>query len=355
MPRTNNILVIRLSSLGDVLMSIPAVVAIRQRFAGARLTWLVEGSVGELLPHQTFVDRVVRFPRGAIEGAIRRGEPLTAGRTFASFLKELRGDEYDLLVDFHGIIKSALLASFIKARRRIGFSSTFAKEGSHLFYGEAIDSGETRIHKVERNMLLAGHIGANGRIPEVTISVPEDAKLYVENFLSEAPMEGPIVAINPFSSKGSLFKRWDMTRYAILARRIREELGASVLIIWGPGEEGEATVLREQAGGGACLACPTTVPQLAALLRRTRLYVGGDSGVMHLAAFAGVPVVAIFGPTDHKVNAPYSPIASVVRKELPCSPCKNKRCEDRRCLEQITVDDVLEAVKTRYEGGNSGP
>jgi len=92
------------------------------------------------------------------------------------------------------------------------------------------------------------------------------------------------------------------------------------------------------------LSCPTDVPQLLALLRRVDMYIGGDTGMMHLAALAGTPVLAIFGPTDHKVNGPYGPTHTIIRKDLPCSPCKNKHCKERKCLMEITVDEVFREV-----------
>jgi heptosyltransferase I len=344
MSTTGNILVIRLSSLGDVLMSIPAVKALRTRFPDSHITWLVEGSVGELLAHQGFIDEVIPFPRGPIQSALKRGQILRCLTEWRGFSRKLRDRHYDLVLDFHGIIKSALLGLCARGSNRVGFGKTFAKEQSHRFYNRTIDHREKRIHKVERNLLMARHFGSNGTVPDFSLTPSAAAEGKIEAFLREQDLVGALVAINPFSSKGSTFKRWGLASYAALAGRIRDELKSLVIVLWGPGEREEAEELARRAGSGVVPACPTTVPELYSLLTKVTMYVGGDTGVMHLATFASRPVVAIFGPTDHLVNAPFGGKAVVVRKDLSCSPCKKKDCRDRQCLETITVADVFNTV-----------
>jgi len=344
MSSPDSILAIRLSSFGDVLMTIPAVKALREYYPNARLTWLVEGSVGELLAHQGFIDEVIRFPRGSIQGSMRSGNLTKATKEMRGFLKKLRNGEYDLILDFHGIIKSALFSKLVKGKRIIGFGKSLAKEKSHLFYHECVECENKRLHKVERNMLIPRHLGIDTRVPSIRLEAPPEAESYVNEFLVREGITTPVSAINPFSSKGSAFKRWDMERYGELIRRITSENLGKAIILWGPGEKGEAKHLKEIAGEGAILSCPTDVPQLLALLRRVDMYIGGDTGMMHLAALAGTPVLAIFGPTDHKINGPYGPIHTIIRKDLPCSPCKNKDCQERKCLMEITVEEVFREV-----------
>ncbi len=342
-----NILIIRLSSLGDVLLTMPAVKALKSFSPSASVTWVVEGGVGELLAHQGFVDRVIEFPRRTVSGALRGGRFFSAARTMGAFLGKLRERDYDLVLDFHGILKSACLARSARGTRRIGFDRTFAKEGSWIAYDEKVEGKEKRLHKVERNMLIASHLGAPD-FPDVDLEAPPAARSYIEKFFSDAGLSGPVIAVNPFCSKGSAFKRWDLSAYGELVRRVRDETGAHVLILWGPDEKEEAIRLNDMSGGAAVLACPTTVSQLYALLKRTDLYVGGDTGGMHLAAFAGMPIVAIFGPTDHLVNGPYGKGHRVIRKEMVCSPCRDKSCRDRSCLRSITVDEVFMEVNAAW-------
>ncbi len=337
-----SILVVRLTSLGDVLLATPAVRAIRKGFPDVSVSWLVEGSVAGLLAHQDFVDHVIEFPRRELGRSLGRGRIFHAAKVFSAFRKRLADERFDLVLDLHGIMKSALLTKMTRAGRRIGFDGTFAKEASWTVYDERVRGGSRRMHKVERNMLFASYLGIGGvAIGDLRTSVEADR--YVEGFLERNRVSLPLVAVNPFSSKGSEFKRWDLANYGELIRRIGEETGATMMILWGPGEQEEAKGLQEMGGRRAVLACPTTVSQLLSLIKRTDLYIGGDTGVMHLAALTGTPVIAIFGPTDHLINGPYGQGHTVVRKEHPCSPCRNKKCESRACIRSISVDDVYVA------------
>ncbi len=349
MPGPSNILVIRLSSLGDVLMSMPAVKSIKDHFPEARVSWLVEGSVGDLLTSQPFIDHVIPFPRSRTVKALRQGRLGLAQMELGHFIKGLRTDKFDMIVDFHGIIKSTILSMFTRGGRRVGFGRMYAKEKSHLFYHERVEGTDRRLHKVERNMLLPRHLGVKSSVPEIDLAVrPEDAE-YIDRFFEKQGISKPVFAVNPFSSKGSTFKRWDINRYVHLIRRIRNDDRAQIIVLWGPGEEDEALSLQKMSGPGVFLSCPTNVPQLLALLKKVDMYIGGDTGVMHLAAFAGTPVVAIFGPTDVKINGPYSRKSAVVRRELTCSPCKNKECVERKCLSGISVDQVYSAVLAGWQ------
>lgn len=348
MSSPDSILAIRLSSFGDVLMTIPAVKALREYYPNAHLSWLVEGSVGELLAHQEFIDEVIHFPRGSIQSSMKHGNLTKATKEMKAFLNRLRSGEYDIILDFHGIIKSALFSKLVKGKRIIGFGKSLAKEKSHLFYHECVECEDKRLHKVVRNMLIPRHLGVDIAVPSIKLEPPPDAVSYIDEFLSHAGIRAPVFAINPFSSKGSSFKRWDMNCYGELIRRITQENMGRAIVLWGPGEKGEAKRLTDMAGDGAFLSCPTNVPQLLALLRRVDMYIGGDTGMMHLAALANTPVLAIFGPTDHKINGPYGPIHRIIRKDLSCSPCKNKNCQERKCLTEITVDEVLKVVLEMY-------
>ncbi len=160
MAQLDSILVIRLSSLGDVLMSVPAVRALRQRFPGAHISWLAEGSVTGILAHQDFIDEVIFFPRAALTKHLRSGHFATEAYILRDFLRDLRKREYDCILDLHGIAKSVGPHEAGAGKRRIGFGKTFAKDMSHLLYGEKVEGTEKRIHKVERNMLAARHLDA---------------------------------------------------------------------------------------------------------------------------------------------------------------------------------------------------
>lgn len=353
MAQPRNILIIRLSSLGDVLMSVPAVKAIRRRFPEAHISWLVEGSVSGLLAHQDFIDEVIFFPRGTLMRHLKGGHLPTTAYVLNDFLKKLRERKYDLIVDLHGIAKSVALMLIARGGKRIGFGKMFAKDLSHFFYNERVNGTEKRIHKVERNMLVARFLGYNDIIPEAQLSVSDKAKEYIDDFFHSRGITSPVFAVNPFASKDSSFKRWPLERYADLIYRIREHLEGNAIIIWGPGEREEAQRLVALAGNNAQLACQTDIVQLFALLARVDAYVGGDTGTTHLASAAGIPVISIFGPTDVIINRPYSDKSVVVREQMDCSPCKNKGCKTRQCLMSISTDEVFEALRKIYLKGET--
>jgi len=349
MSELSNILIIRLSSLGDVLMTIPAVRGIRDSFPDAHISWLVEGPVSEFLAGQDFIDEVIVFPRSDTVKGLKKGNISRAQKAMGPFLRNIRKRKYDLIVDFHGIAKSALFSMIARGTKKIGFGDMFAKEKSHLFYHNRINGSDKRMHKVDRNMLLANYLGHTKSVPKVTLNTPDNATAYIDKFFRETGNTAPLFAVNPFSSKGTDFKRWPMERYAELIARIHHELREQTVIIWGPGEEEEARRLKEMSGEGAYLACPTNIPQLFALLGKVRIYIGGDTGVMHLATAAGPQVIAIFGPTDFKINGPYGKEHTILREDVLCSPCKKRDCSDRQCLAPITVDKVFKTVNAVLE------
>ena len=330
------------------MMTIPAVKAIRDRFPRTHLSWLVEGSVGEFLKDQSFVDEVIIFQRNGFTKALKKGNIAEAINIFASCPRRLRERDYDVILDFHCIAKSVLLSMFVNARKKIGFGRMFAKEKSHFFYDTTINGTDKFMHKVERNILIARHLGYDGPIPSPSLNISGTAETFIDNFLQETGEINPI-AVNPFSSRGTDFKRWPLERYGELVLKTFRTSGKRSIILWGPGEKKEAERLKQMCGEGAFLACPTNIPQLFALLKRSSVYVGGDTGVMHLAAAAGTQVISLFGPTDNRINAPFGDRNITLKRDISCSPCKNKSCHDRKCMNYITVDLVSQTLNTVLE------
>lgn len=353
MAEPHNILVIRLSSLGDVLMSVPAVRALRQHFPEAHISWLVEGSVAGILAQQDFIDDIIYFPRGALSRHLKTGHFSTTAYILKDFLKNLRLREYDLIIDLHGIAKSAAMMMLARGRRTVGFGSMFSKDMTHFFYRERVNGIQKRIHKVDRNMLMASFMGCREPAADLPLRAHDEVRRYIRDFFQSHNIHPPVFAVNPFASKDSAFKRWPLERYADLIRRTIQDKMGPVVIIWGPGEREEAHRLAAMAGEGAHLACQTDIAQLYALLAECSVYIGGDTGTTHLASAAQIPVVSLFGPTDFIVNRPYSRKSVIIRKDVPCSPCKNKTCRTRECLMNISVDEVFEAVRKITSGNEA--
>lgn len=350
MEGAKKILVVRLSSLGDILLCMPAVKALKQATA-YHVSWLVEHpSLSQFLAFQGVADEVMVFPRRAIEVSVKKGLVIQGLSTIAHFIKDLRLSRFDLVLDLHGCLKSALLTLFSKAERRIGLGKNFSKELAHLFYREKVE-GERRLHKVERNMLFLRYLGFDGPVPEIQILVPAESEESVETFLRQAGLKRPPIVVNPFSSKKGSFKRWPMEAYGHLIRGLREELKRDVVLIFGPEEKKDAELFHKRMNGTFILPPLFDLFELAALLKRSALYIGGDTGITHLAAFCTIPVLSLFGPTDHLVNGPYSRKALILRKEVACSPCKKRDCKARECLHSISPSEVLSSAKVMLDTG----
>jgi len=163
------------------------------------------------------------------------------------------------------------------------------------------------------------------------------------------PVSHPVIAIQPSSSQDTDFKRWFPERYAKLCDMLVEKLGATIILTWGPGGEKAVEKIRAIMSRPAHIACPTSLMELSALFRQCDLYVGGDTGPMHLACFSELPAVVIYGPTDPLVNAPYPHSHHrVVRIDLPCSPCRDKTCQRLDCMKQITPGMVFDATTSLW-------
>ncbi len=343
------ILVVRLSSLGDIVMTLPAVYSLKMGLPNSKIHWVCEGSAYELLLCMDFVNEVIKFPRETILRLLSKGNFIESGKVFAHFFRSLREKEYDMVIDFHGILRSVFICLLSRRKRLIGFGKPYSKECSHIFYDERINGEDPYLHKVKRNMLILDRLKIGERFENVPFRVPKEDEMYVEDFFRKEGLQGKIFAVNPFSSVRGFYKRWPLDRYVSLIEKIRKEMEVKFIVLWGTEEEKrEAKKLVQFFEKDVIISCPTNVPQLLALFSRTHMYIGGDSGITHVAALAGIPVIAIFGPSDERINSPYGESVKIVKSDAPCSPCKKRKCRERICLEEISSEGVFEVVKSVY-------
>jgi ADP-heptose:LPS heptosyltransferase len=277
----------------------------------------------------------VRAPRASL------GAPRPALSGLRKLAAELRARRYDVVLDFHSGLKSALLARASATPIRVGYGRGVAREGSWRLYTHTVDLPSGRISRFERNAALVRFLGGEvpARVPPLALDPA------VERELDAFPAGR--FAIHPGTSASTSYKRWDAARFAEVARRLHERSGRASVVTAGPvpGEREAAEEVAARAGGAAVLAPPTpTVHHVLALYRRAALYIGGDSGPMHLASLAGLPVVALFGPTDPVENAPFPGLPSrVLVHDVGCNPCR-EGCPGRPCMRAIGVDEVVAAA-----------
>ncbi len=320
------ILVVKLSSLGDLFHALPAVHALKTGLQ-ATIEWITQAPYVELVRCFTDVDRVLAWRRRA---GIRR---------LAGDLRALRASAYDLVVDFQGIFKSAAVARLARGARRIGPS--FQREGAWLFYSAVAGPRNKQRHAVDENLDVIRYLQLPETPPVFPVAFPPQSV--------GAP--APRVALAPFSRWPS--KNWPPASFAAAGRELQKRLGAALFLV---GTEAEAPACARiaaelSAGGGqgriANLAGRTSLPQLGGILQAMDLLITNDSGPMHLAAAAGVPVLAIFGPTDPRRTGPFGAGHRVLRGAMPCQPCFSRQCRASAgaCLRAVTPEMVAAAAE----------
>jgi lipopolysaccharide heptosyltransferase I len=299
----DRVLLIRLGAVGDVLRTLPALHLIRTTFPSVHLAWIVEDLSRELLLDHPDIDEVLRFPRRELRAAA--AHPVRAASVLAALARDLRARRFDVALDFQGSLKSGLLARLSGAPRRVGLSAGHARELSWLFTNDRVRPPARSLNRVERNLLIAEAVGARGDTIEMNLPErPEDGHAAVEALRALNPRGLPLVVLSPGTSRLQAHKRWPAEHYARLALRLASDDGVVVLVVWGPGEEEQARTIAAGSAGRAVVAPPTSLRLLAAILRRAVLFVGADTGPMHLAWSVGCTVLALFGPTDPRLNAP---------------------------------------------------
>lgn len=336
-----NILIVKPSSLGDIVHTLPAVQMLRARFPDALIAWVVNDVFTGLLSLYPGVDEVIPFQR-------RRWAKLCRWHEFFGFLGELRQQRYDVAIDFQGLLRSGIVTRASGAARRIGFQD--AREGAGLFYTERIPVPANLRHALDRNVFLvqsAFGIAADATMPELVL--PHDSVREARRLMREHGLEGdaPVLAVAPGARWPS--KRWPPRFFGAVLDLVAQALPSVRCWMLGTADEaGEAGAVAQACSRArpVSLAGETDLPTLAALLRRSDALLTNDSGPMHLAAALGVPTVALFGATDPGLTGPYGEAHRVFRSTCSLAPCFSRLClqESRPCSEGTPPDRVAEAV-----------
>ena len=348
------VLIVRLSALGDVLHCLPALAALRALWPETRIDWVTESLGASLVEGHPDLERVIRFPRKEVTRGIlspERGPP--AIERARQFVAELRAEEFDLLIDFQGNIRSAAVAAIARARARVGHHRKETREMPWLLLASRPRRPAGAVHRIDKNLHLVRELGFEGAPP--TGRLP-DFEAEIERLRAAPELAGgPPTILHPFVSAFGRIKEWPEERFAELARRLAER-GHRVLV----SAAAEDLPRRDRllsAAGGAARPTPATrsARDLAALLRLSRLVVAADTGPLHIAALVGVPVVGLFGPKDPAIYGPRSASAVVLRGDVPCAPCRLRRCEHSICMQSIGVGEALAACDAALATSPRGP
>lgn len=353
------LLVVRLGAMGDVIHTMLAVARLRNALPNAQIGWMIEERWSELL-----------CARGAPRSGTRsRTRPLVdvvhlvntkawrksllsnqTRRQFSCLLKEVREQEYDLAIDFQGAIKSALLASLSRTEGVLGMARP-RERPARMFYSAPVHTRGP--HVIDHYGELAAEVLSRSCSDQMTraITFPEPSLEFPHDATSEASVSSRlsnttrrIVLLNPGAGWGA--KQWPAERFGEVSRELQKE-GAMILVNYGPGEERLAKDVQGSSDGAAQpITC--SLGELISLTRRASLFIGGDTGPLHLAAALGVPVVAIFGPTDPARNGPYGSKSVVIRKPASRTSLSHTNAPDPGLL-QITSHEVLAAAHQLLE------
>ena len=331
--------------VGDAVMSLPALRAIRGRWPQAEIVVLARPWVAELYRDQDCADRLLVFEdRGRHRGFLGRER----------LARELREERFDTAVLLQNAFEAAWLAWRARIPERIGY----ARDGRSWLLTRAVavpGRGELQRHQSCYYLELlrrAGWIERVSAVEAIHLRVPEEAQRGAEQrLLAAGAREGATrIALAPGAAYGSA-KCWLAERYAALADGLIAACDADVIIFGAPQEKEMAErIVRSMQRRAINLAGATSIGELPALLGACRLFVGNDSGAMHVAAAVGLPVVGIFGPTDPQATGPATPLFTLVREPVFCSPCLLRHCPiDHRCMTRISVEQVFRAIQARLE------
>jgi ADP-heptose:LPS heptosyltransferase len=333
-----------------VVRTLPAASMLRGAYPDAKLAWLVESASAALLERQPWIDEVIVFPREALRTNLRRLRWLRLASSLLEFQRRLRAARFDLVVDFHAILKSGILAWVSQAPRRVSYARPYGRELSWLFATERARLTPRRASRFDRNTGLMRFLGVHGSPTQAALAVDPEACARIDAELGDAVAP---IAIHPGTSDDTPYKRYTVSGYAAVARALLERDGLPSIVTYGPARSDRELAERIVASArGAARLAPSTpsLVDLAALFSRCRVYVGSDSGPMHVASLVGTPVVQILGPTDPVVNAPYPGTPSrMVRVPVPCSPCR-RGCAAATCMRAVPPEAVIGAVRELVGG-----
>jgi heptosyltransferase-1 len=328
---TPRILIVRLTAMGDVIHGLPVATALREHFPEAMIAWAVEGRAADLIEGHPDLDAVIKLPR-------RWYQSVPATRNLR---RQLRSLQFDIAVDLQCLTKSAFVAWLSGARRRLGVNGSNGRELSKWLNNELTDVRAP--HVVEHYLRILEPLGIAN--PPVTFKIPErsDDAAYARQSLNRLGFSPqPFAILNPGAGWPS--KLWPAERYGAIARHLQQQHDMASLAVWCGNEERElAQRIVNASAGSAKLAPATTMPQLAAIARRAQLFVGSDTGPMHLAVAVGTPTISLHGTSRADWCGAYGESNLRIQAYYQEGSARERRSADNIAMRAIEVPRVIEA------------
>jgi heptosyltransferase-2 len=330
--RVDKILVRGPNWVGDAVLAIPAMKAIRAHFSDAEITLLVRPWVAGLFMAVPFIDKVWSEARPS------------RLLDWTRITREIRRRRFDLAMLFPNSFESALMIFLGRVPRRVGY----ATDGRAWMLTDAVLPGGESPHQLHYYLDLVKALSVNTERPSIEIEATSEERANARRLLNAEgiPYGAPFLVLNPGAAYGSA-KRWYEDRFAEVADILAREVSLKVAIIGSLDERLIAEHIRERMKGGtAVLSGKTSLETLIGVLAESSLMITNDSGPMHIAAALGVPTVAVFGSTDERVTGPCGPRTRIVKHPVECSPCLLRECPiDHRCMTGVMVEDVCRAAR----------
>jgi lipopolysaccharide heptosyltransferase I len=342
-------LIIKPSSLGDVVHALPFLRAVRRRFSSARIDWLINAPLAGLLSGDPDVNEVVCFDRTHLG---RMGRSVRATRDFFRFVGEVRRRDYDITIDLQGLFRTGFLSRASGAPMRVGFKQS--REGARWFYTQLVDTPDPEMHAVDRYLRVAEFLGCPHASADFGLRVSPEARAHIGNMLAEQGVFAAdrLIAVAPAARWET--KQWPAESFVEAINALQAEDGVRCVLAGSP-EEGP----RVRQIASSCRVAPidlcgrTPLPELVALVERASAVLCHDSAVAHLAAALDRPLVCLTGPTNARRTGPYGRLPDVIRLSLECSPCYFRRLSQcphhHRCMRDLPVVEVLAGVRRALE------
>ena len=329
------ILIIKPSSLGDVIHSLPFLKAIKNTFHDADIEWVISKNLKEILEGNPLINRLIVFDK---DSWTKIGNLSKTVKEAIGLINILRSGHYDMVVDLQGLLRSGLITFFSASPLKVGFEN--AREGSSIFYNKKI-LVNGNLHAVDRYLEIAKSIGAKIDKVEFPLFIDDAERKKIKNLIGDLQ---EYVAVIPSARWET--KRWSPKKFGMLISKL-----SVPCIVTGSRADEQIVkeVMKFSNDKGTNFCGKTDLKELTALIAGAKAVVSNDSGPMHIAAALGVPVIALFGPTDPYKTGPYGwqekKNLRVIRASISCSPCFKKKCKDLLCMDGISVGTVLKELE----------
>ncbi|KPJ59913.1 MAG: hypothetical protein AMJ46_09065 [Latescibacteria bacterium DG_63] len=331
--RPRSMLVLRPGAMGDVLLTTPALRALRLGFPESRIAALVTGSGEAILRGNRNVDETIVLDKSSL-------------RSQLGIIWRVRRGRFELVIDFLCNPRTALISACSGAPYRLGYDVRVRRVAYNLKKprDEYREGRKVVKYAAEVNVDMVRCLGINGAGTRLDFEVSERARSKIDEFLRSHSLEtGKLVGISPAGSWPA--KTWGVRKFAELADQIGGETGCAVVIVWGPGEEELAKEMVGAMKTERVMACRTDIDEVGALLERCAVFISNDSGLKHIAVAVGTPTATVFGPTNPVTWSPPDPRHRAVYADVDCLFCDRNECESMVCMKKLEASDVLPIVK----------